>query len=78
MAIDRRHFIGATAATGAFTATETVAAPVTPSNVPVSGPGVDAIHLGVRFNGSEDNTEEEPRYQSRCLYSRRRPALDGA
>src|SRR5436190_14845123 len=57
MSIDRRHFIGATAATGAFTATEAVAAPVTSSTVPVSGLGVDAIHLGVRFNGSDDNTE---------------------
>src|SRR5256885_8245630 len=59
MAIDRRHFIGATAATGAFTATEAGAttAPVAPSTVPVSGLGVDAIHLGVRFNGPEDQTE---------------------
>src|SRR6476619_3399201 len=57
MSIDRRYFLGATAATGAFTATETVAAPVASSTVPVSGLGVDAIHLGVRFNGSEDNTE---------------------
>src|SRR5256885_4213763 len=59
MAIDRRHFIGATAATGAFTATEAGAttAPVAPSPVPVSGLGVDAIHLGVRFNGPEDQTE---------------------
>jgi len=58
MAIDRRNFIGATAATGAFTATEAVAAPTTASNtVPVSGLGVEAIHLGVRFNGSEDQSE---------------------
>src|SRR4029079_15854099 len=57
MSIDRRHFIGATAATGAFTATEAVAAPAAASTVPVSGLGVDAIHLGVRFNGSDDNTE---------------------
>jgi uncharacterized secreted repeat protein (TIGR03808 family) len=57
MSIDRRHFIGATAATGAFTATEAVAAPVTSNTVPVSGLGVDAIHLGVRFNGTEDQTE---------------------
>src|SRR5436190_13938055 len=57
MSIDRRHFIGATAATGAFTATEAAAAPVTSNTVPVSGLGVDAIHLGVRFNGSEDQTE---------------------
>src|ERR1043165_3350956 len=57
MSIDRRHFIGATAATGAFTATETVAAPVTSSTVPVSGLGVEAVHLGVRFNGTDDQTE---------------------
>ena len=57
MSIDRRYFLGATAATGAFTATEAVAAPAASSTVPVSGLGVDAIHLGVRFNGSEDNTE---------------------
>src|SRR5256885_11310311 len=59
MAIDRRHFIGATAATGAFTATEAGAttAPVASSTVPVSGLGVEAIHLGVRFNGPEDQTE---------------------
>lgn len=57
MSIDRRHFIGATAATGAFTATEAVAAPAAVSTVPVSGLGVDAIHLGVRFNGTDDQTE---------------------
>src|SRR5205085_299558 len=59
MAIDRRHFIGATAATGAFSATEAVAAPApaASSTVPVSGLGVEAVHLGVRFNGSEDQTE---------------------
>jgi uncharacterized secreted repeat protein (TIGR03808 family) len=57
MSIDRRHFIGATAATGAFTAAEAAAAPVTSNTVPVSGLGVDAIHLGVRFNGTEDQTE---------------------
>ena len=51
MAIDRRHFIGATAATGAFSAAEAVAAPATATTVPVSGLGVDAVHLGVRFNG---------------------------
>src|SRR5256885_9431939 len=59
MAIDRRHFIGATAATGAFTATEAGAttAPVAPSPVPVSGLGVAAIHLGVCSTGPEDQTE---------------------
>ena len=59
MAIDRRHFIGATAATGAFSATEAVAAtpPATSNTVPVSGLGVEAVHLGVRFNGPEDQTE---------------------
>ena len=59
MAIDRRHFIGAAATTGAFGATEAVAAPApaTSNTVPVSGLGVEAIHLGVRFNGTEDQTE---------------------
>jgi uncharacterized secreted repeat protein (TIGR03808 family) len=61
MAIDRRHFIGATAATGAFTATDAMAAPTpapaTSNTVPVSGLGVEAVHLGVRFNGTEDQTE---------------------
>ena len=57
MAIDRRHFIGGTAATGAWSATEAVAAPAASSTVPVSGLGVDAIHLGVRFNGQDDQTE---------------------
>ena len=41
MSIDRRHFLGATAATGAFTATEAIAAPATAGTVPVSGLGVD-------------------------------------
>ena len=62
MAIDRRHFIGAaatTGATGAFSATDAIAspAPATSNTVPVSGLGVEAIHLGVRFNGSDDQTE---------------------
>src|SRR5947207_9176726 len=57
MSTDRRHFIGATAATGAFTATEAVAATATSNTVPVSGLGVEAVHLGVRFNGNEDQTE---------------------
>jgi uncharacterized secreted repeat protein (TIGR03808 family) len=57
MSIDRRHFLGATAATGAFTATEAIAAPATAGTVPVSGLGVDAVHLGVRFNGTDDQTE---------------------
>src|SRR3954465_5744497 len=57
MSIDRRHFIGATAATGAFTVTEAAAAPVASTTVPVSGLGVEAVHLGVRFNGPEDQTE---------------------
>jgi uncharacterized secreted repeat protein (TIGR03808 family) len=57
MSIDRRHFIGATAATGAWSASEAVAAPAASTSVPVSGLGVDAIHLGVRFNGADDQTE---------------------
>ena len=57
MAIDRRHFIGATAATGAWN-TAAVAAPAAQNTtVPVSGLGVEAIHLGVRFNTFEDQTE---------------------
>ena len=71
MAIDRRHFIGATAATGAFTATEAVAAPAAQSTtVAVSGLGVDAIHLGVRFNGSEDQTEQLQRAIDRTAGAR--------
>jgi uncharacterized secreted repeat protein (TIGR03808 family) len=57
MAIDRRYFLGAATATGAYTATEAVAAPAASSTVPVSGLGVDAVHLGVRFNGQDDVTE---------------------
>src|SRR5215213_862182 len=57
MTIDRRHFLGATAATGAYAATEAIAAPAAAGTVPVSGLGVDAVHLGVRFNGQDDQTE---------------------
>src|SRR3954447_18716659 len=70
MSIDRRHFIGATAATGAFAATEAAAAPAASSTVPVSGLGVDAIHLGVRFNGSEDQTEALQRAIDRTARAR--------
>src|SRR5436305_14338166 len=70
MSIDRRHFIGATAATGAFSATEAVAAPATSTTVPVSGLGVEAIHLGVRFNGSEDQTEALQRAIDRTARAR--------
>src|SRR5882724_9814586 len=55
MSIDRRHFLAATTATGAWTATEAVAAPS--SSVPISGLGVDAFHLGVRTNSTDDQTE---------------------
>jgi uncharacterized secreted repeat protein (TIGR03808 family) len=57
MTIDRRHFLGATAATGAWSATEAVAAPATSSTVPISGLGVDAFHLGVRTSADLDQTE---------------------
>src|SRR5882757_3401313 len=57
MSLDRRHFLAATTATGAWSATEAIAAPAGATTVPVSGLGVDAIHLGVRFNGAEDQTE---------------------
>src|SRR4029079_870411 len=59
MAIDRRNFIGATAATGAFSATEAVAAPAPAASntVPVSGLGGEAVQRGVRFTGPEDQTE---------------------
>ena len=56
MSIDRRHFLAATTATGAWTATEAVAAPSSGS-VPISGLGVDAFHLGVRMNSTDDQTE---------------------
>jgi uncharacterized secreted repeat protein (TIGR03808 family) len=57
MTIDRRHFLGASAATGAWTATEAAAAPAAPTTVPVSGIGVDAFHLGVRTSADIDQTE---------------------
>jgi uncharacterized secreted repeat protein (TIGR03808 family) len=56
MSIDRRHFLGATTATGAWSATEAVAAPAA-NTVPVSGLGVDAFHLGVRTSADLDQTE---------------------
>ena len=72
MAIDRRHFIGAAAATGTFSATEAVAtpAPAASNTVPVSGLGVEAIHLGVRFNGAEDQTEALQRAIDRTAAAR--------
>jgi uncharacterized secreted repeat protein (TIGR03808 family) len=57
MGIDRRHFLAATTATGAWTATEAVAAPATQNAVPISGLGVDAFHLGVRSSADADQTE---------------------
>ena len=57
MSIDRRHFLAATTATGAFTATEAIAAPASSSSVPISGLGVDAFHLGVRTSSENDQTE---------------------
>ena len=58
MSIDRRHFLAATTATGAWSATEAVAAPSAASNgVPISGLGIDAFHLGVRTASPDDQTE---------------------
>ena len=59
MSLDRRHFLAATTATGAFSATEAIAAPTSASSgsVPISGLGVDAFHLGVRTASSDDQTE---------------------
>jgi len=58
MSIDRRHFLAATTATGAWGATEAAAAPSSSSaTIPISGLGIDAFHLGVRTNATEDQTE---------------------
>ena len=57
MTVNRRFFLAATTATGAWTATEAVAAPAAPTSVPISGLGVDAFHLGVRTNSADDQTE---------------------
>ena len=58
MSIDRRHFLAATTATGAYTATEAIAAPSSSStSIPISGLGIDAFHLGVRTNSTDDQTE---------------------
>jgi uncharacterized secreted repeat protein (TIGR03808 family) len=70
MTIDRRHFLGATAATGAWSATEAVAAPATPGTVPVSGLGVDAFHLGVRTSADIDQTEALQRAVDRTAGAR--------
>jgi len=59
MSLDRRHFLTATTATGAFSATEAIAAPTSASSgsVPISGLGVDAFHLGVRTASSDEQTD---------------------
>jgi uncharacterized secreted repeat protein (TIGR03808 family) len=59
MSLDRRHFLAATTATGAFSATEAIAAPsgAASGSVPISGLGVDAFHLGVRTASPDDQTE---------------------
>src|SRR5260370_18243049 len=59
MSLDRRHFLAATTATGAFSATEAIAAPTSAASgsVPISGLGVDAFHLGVRTASPDDQTE---------------------
>jgi uncharacterized secreted repeat protein (TIGR03808 family) len=56
MTLDRRYFLGASAAAGAWSTAEAAGTP-TAGTVPVSGLGVEAIHLGVRFNGPEDQSE---------------------
>ena len=59
MSLDRRNFLAATTATGAFSATEAIAAQsgATSGSVPISGLGVDAFHLGVRTASPDDQTE---------------------
>src|SRR3954468_2115055 len=59
MSLDRRHFLTATTATGAFSATQAIAAPNSAGagSVPISGLGVDAFHLGVRTASADDQTE---------------------
>lgn len=68
MSIDRRHFLAATGAAGAVTATEAVAAPA--GTVPISGLGVEAFHLGVRSNSQEDQTEALQRAIGRAAGAR--------
>src|SRR3954467_4223424 len=68
MSIDRRHFIAANTATGAWSATEAVAAPS--STVPISGLGVDAFHLGVRTGSTDDQTEAMQRAIDRTAGAR--------
>ena len=71
MSIDRRHFLGASAATGAVSATEAIAAPSNaPSTVPISGLGVDAFHLGVRTASNDDQTEALQRAIDRAAGAR--------
>src|ERR1044072_9239169 len=70
MSIDRRHFLAATTATGAFTATEAIAAPAASSSVPISGLGVDAFHLGVRTSSENDQTEALQRALDRTAGAR--------
>ncbi len=57
MTFDRRHFLGATAAAGAWSSGRSRRGTPTTGTVPVSGLGVEAFHLGVRINGPEDQTE---------------------
>jgi uncharacterized secreted repeat protein (TIGR03808 family) len=69
MSIDRRHFLAATTATGAWSATEAVAAPSS-NGVPISGLGIDAFHLGVRTNSNDDQTEALQRAVDRTAGAR--------
>jgi uncharacterized secreted repeat protein (TIGR03808 family) len=72
MSLDRRHFLAATTATGAFSATEAVAAPTSAASgsVPISGLGVDAFHLGVRTASPDDQTEALQRAIDRAAGAR--------
>jgi len=69
MSIDRRHFLAATTATGAWGATEAVAAPSS-NSVPISGLGIDAFHLGVRTSSNDDQTEALQRAVDRTAGAR--------
>src|ERR1700742_4872097 len=69
MTVDRGYFLGAAAATGAWSTAEAAGTP-TAGTVPVSGLGVEAIHLGVRFNGQDDQTEARQRAIDRTAGAR--------
>jgi uncharacterized secreted repeat protein (TIGR03808 family) len=71
MSIDRRHFLAATTATGAWGASEAAAAaPSSASSIPISGLGIDGFHLGVRTNSPDDQTEALQRAVDRTAGAR--------